>query len=280
MSDLPPLSLTAVRARISEETPRDLRGVDLLAADLASRLGQEPAAIEGRRAPFGRTPWREDLPASEAVLRVAGARAADAVRAGAVPVTLASDCSLAIGTLPAVAREVAGLRVLWLDAHADYDTPETETVDFLGCMSLGGACGAWETGHGTIDPQQVVHVGARAPEGDFDYAGQEQGRAELGAMLPARAPVAEVLAALGDGPLYVHLDPDVLDPSVNPIDYGRPGGLGAEELLALLRAVRAHAPVVGFELTAFHSADDEPTRARVCALLGDAIETLAGRSPN
>ena len=51
--------------------------------------------------------------------------------------TLATDCSLALGTLPVAVRD--GVRVLWLDAHADFDTPATQTTSFLGCMSLCGA---------------------------------------------------------------------------------------------------------------------------------------------
>ncbi len=62
-----------------------------------------------------------------------------------MPVTPASDCALAIGTLPAIVDAVDDVSVLWLDAHADYDTPNTQTADFLGCMSLAGACGAWDT---------------------------------------------------------------------------------------------------------------------------------------
>ena len=43
-------------------------------------------------------------------------------------------------------------------------------------------------------------------------------------MLPATATPHEIAAALGPGPVYVHFDPDVLDPAVNPIPYGRPPG--------------------------------------------------------
>jgi arginase family enzyme len=208
------------------------------------------------------------------VLEVAAASAAGAVARGETPVTLASDCALAIGTLPAMGRAVEEMAVLWLDAHADYDTPATQTYEFLGCMSLAGACGAWDTGLGSIEPHAVVHVGARAALGDFDHAGQEHGRRELRAMLPASATPADVLAVLPPAPVYVHLDPDVLDPADFPVPYARPDGLSGEGLLALLDEVTSSREIAGVEVTAFHSADDEPTRERVCALLGDAVHAL------
>jgi arginase family enzyme len=272
-----PFALTIVDARISEDTPRDLRGVRVLAAHLDERFGPAPGTrLEGRRGPFERTSWRDDLPASRKLLADAGAAAAGALARGERPLTLASDCSLAIGTLPAAAGAIPELSVLWLDAHADYDTPATQTYDFLGCMSLAGACRAWDTGLGGISPTTVLHVGARAAPGDFDYAGQEQARGELRAMLPAGATTETVLAALAPGPVYVHLDPDVLDPVDFPVPYGRAGGLRAAALVELCGAVAGGRHVIGVEVTAFHRADDEPTRDRVCALLGDAVEALLG----
>ena len=52
-----------VRSRISEQTPRDLAGVDLLTERLARRGLAVGEGIEGRREPFGVTPWRDDLAA-------------------------------------------------------------------------------------------------------------------------------------------------------------------------------------------------------------------------
>jgi arginase len=251
--------LTAVDARISEDTPRDLRGVRELRDRLQAAYGVQAHTITGRDGPFERTHWRDDLAASEAVLRAAGARV------GPGSVTLASDCALALATLPKAAANV-----LWLDAHADYDTPRTQTYDFLGCMSLAGATGAWKSPFGAIEPSRVVHVGARSRPEDFDYQGQEHGRARLGAMLPATATPRQIRRALGPGPVYVHLDPDVLDPSVNPIPYGRPDGMTAGQARAIAHAITP----IGLELCAFHSADDAATRDRVAGLLVDLVTTF------
>lgn len=229
--------------------------------------------LEGRRSPFARTPWQDDLAASRALLVDAGQRAARALQSAAVPITLATDCALALGTLPAVLpAQGDGARVLWLDAHADYDTPATTTAGFLGCMSLAGACGAWDSGLGAIPPESVVHLGARAQPGDFDYEGQcDAERSGMAMIPPGPGHCDAAMAALGHAPVYVHLDPDVLDPADNPVPYGRAGGLRADELHALLRSLVRRGPVIGVEVTAFHSDDAASLRRRVARLLVDAV---------
>jgi arginase len=263
------VDLVAVRARISEQTPQDLRGVNALAEALGARFGVRSRALIGRDGPFGDTPWQEDLAASRDVLDAA----AEHVGAAGRPVTLAPDCALGLATLPAAARAEPEVRVLWLDAHADYDTPDTTTTGFLGCMSLAGACGAWDSGLGALEPERVVLCGVRGRPGDFDWAGQVAAQASALTMLEV-SDAERVPDALGEAPVYVHLDPDVLDPSVNPVPYGRAGGLSAEALLGLLERVAGRGPVAGVEVTAFHADDDERVRGRTTALLADAVATL------
>jgi arginase len=269
-----PAALTTVHARISEDTPRDLRGVRMLEGVLTAELGVPARRIDGREGPFGRTRWRDDLEASRGVLTAAGAAVAEALAVGARPVTVASDCSLALGTFPVLAEEAG---VLWLDAHADYDSPDTTTQGFLGCMSLAGACGVWDSGLGAIAADRVVHVGARSQAGDFDYAGQEHGRHELRAMLPSDTPVDDIVDALPPGPVYVHFDPDVLDPAENPLPYERPGGLSSARTSEIAVAVARKRGVIGLEVTAFHSSDDAATRERVAALIAGVVDVLLGR---
>ncbi len=255
------MALVAVDARISERTPRDLRGVALLAELLAPALG--PALrVEGRREPFGETAWEDDLAASRGLLERVRDEVGAVLDAGGRPVTLAADCALALGTLPALAARRPEARVLWLDAHSDYDTPATSGYSFLGCMSLSGATGAWDAALGDhVAPERVVLVGTRAQPHDFDAAAQAAAEASAMTLVPVSAATrSAVLDALGDGPVYVHLDPDVLDPAVNPVPYARPGGLALDALIDLLGAVAARGPVLGLELTAFHTDDDEARR--------------------
>ncbi|MGN6380517.1 MAG: arginase family protein [Gaiellales bacterium] len=276
MPDRP--AILAVRARISEETPRDLRGVDLLSHLLERRLGERPATVEGRREPFGRTPWEDDLAASRETLLRAGQALGEQLTAGRPALLLASDCSLALGTLPGLAAARAGAQVLWLDAHCDYDTPRTTTIGFLGCMSLAGATGAWDAGLGIPLPaEKVVLCGVRGSLDDFDGAGRAAVEASPVRMLPP-GPGAEsgILSALDPGPVYVHFDPDVLDPSENPVPYARPGGLSLDQVESLLGAVAAAHQVLGVELTAFHSDDDPARREALGERLVGCLGALLG----
>jgi arginase len=268
----PQPALIEVQARISETTGRDLRGASELAAALSTHFATEPTVIQGRSGPFGRTPYDEDLAASRAVLQQAGALVAERLDEGRRPITLAPDCALALGTLPVVGAREPQPRILWLDAHTDFDTPATSTLSFLGCMSLGGATGQWDSGLGAIDPESVVHAGARFDPEAFDEAGHRQAETSGMTMIEVGPDLAErVLAALGNAPVYVHLDPDVLDPSIYPIPYGRPGGLEGDQLVGLLGALAARGPVLGIEVTAYHSSDDAAERASVTQLLGEAV---------
>jgi arginase len=270
-------AIVEVQARISETTSRDLRGVGELSSSLSTHFGVTPTTIQGRSGPFERTPWEDDLAASREVLRQAGQLVTEHLAAGRRPVTIASDCALALGTLPAVGRHAHDAKVLWLDAHSDFDTPETTTIGFLGCMSLAGATGRWDSGLGAIEPQGVVHAGARFVPGDFDEAGHRAAEASAIPMVPANPETTDhVLGHLGNAPVYVHLDPDVLDPAVNPVAYGRDGGLDADQLVGLLGAVAARGPVLGIEVTAYHSPDDPDGRAGVTQLLGEAVSALLG----
>jgi arginase family enzyme len=266
--------LIPVRARISEQTPRDLVGVDLLAACLSDRGIPSDAPIEGRQGPFGNTPWQYDLDASRPLFQTLAGRVAQLARAGCC-ISVASDCAVAIATLPAVAAVQPEVRVLWLDAHSDYDTPTTTTYSFLGSMSLAGATGAWATGLGTIPPDRVVLCGARAEAGNFDTAAQAA--VEVSPVHVTRVDELDrAVSLLGSAPVYVHLDTDVLDPADNPLPYARPGGLRLAELPGLLRAVAERGPLVGIEVTAFHAADEESERLTLAEALADAVVGAIG----
>jgi arginase family enzyme len=77
--------------------------------------------------------------------------------------------------------------------------------------------------------------------------------------------------ALDGAPVYVHLDLDVLDPTVMPAEYPADGGLPAEKLYDLLDAVAGACEVVGVEITCL----ERPELAR---MVGETVApVLAGR---
>jgi arginase len=258
------VSLVALQCRTSDRTPEAVRGVQKLAPLIGKRLGVEPRAIgspgDARLARFD-----DDLRDSRGCLLEAGGQVDDALADGRVPVLTAADCSICLTTLPAALRHRPEARVLWLDAHGDFNTPETTPSGFLGGMCLGGACGAWE--HGLADPipsDRVVLAGVR------DLDGGERELLERSAATVIGASVVETLVAvknaLDGAPVYVHLDLDVLDPEEFPAQFPAPGGLSSDKLYDLMEAVAEDSELVGLEVTAFEAPRDEDE-------LADAAET-------
>jgi arginase family enzyme len=227
-----PLRVTCVRGRTSDRTDGAGAGAQVLAERLGGRVVGEPAPGRPRD-------WSEDLPEAQPVLEAAAAEISAALDQAELPLLTASDCSICIATLPTVARRVPGVCFLWIDAHGDFNTPETTPSGFLGGMCLGAACGRWDAGWpDTIDPASVSFLGVR----DLDPGEKlEVSEAGVGEGVPA------------DGPVYVHLDLDGLDPSVMPVQFEVPGGLAAQEVRDVLAGLVRDGRLVGLEVTAFEN---------------------------
>jgi arginase len=258
------VSLVALVCRTADRTPGAVRGAQTLAPLIGKRLGVEPRTI-GTPADPRETRYDEDLRDSRGCLLEAGGQVEDALTGGRVPVLAAADCSIAVTTLPAALRHRPDARVLWLDAHGDYNTPESTGSGYLGGMCLAGACGEWDAGLGeTIDAERLVLAGVR------DLDGGERELLEGSAATVIGASVVETLVAvknaLDGAPVFIHLDLDVLDPEEFPAAVPAPGGLSSDKLYDLMEAVADDSELVGIEVTAFEAPDDGDE-------LADAAET-------
>jgi arginase family enzyme len=266
------VSLIAHRCRTSDRTPGAARGVQELAPLVAKRLGQEAREI-GTPSDPQVGDWREDLANSRGCLLEAGGQVDDALSGGNAPVLLAGECSIAITTLKAALKNRPDAKVLWLDAHGDYNTPETSGSGYLGGMCLAGACGVWNTGLADpIDPARVVLAGVR----DLDT-----GERELLEKSPATVVGAslETLVytqnALDRAPIFVHLDLDVIDPSDFPAtQVPTPGGLAKDKVYDLLEAVAGECEVIGVEITAFDAPEDELERQDAASVAVHVLDPL------
>ncbi|HEV2774248.1 MAG TPA: arginase family protein [Solirubrobacteraceae bacterium] len=197
-----------------------------------------------------------DLRDGRGCLLEAGGQIDDAFEAGRVPILLAGECSVCVATLPVVVARFPEVRVLWLDAHPDFNTPQTSPSGYLGGMCLAGACGLWDTGFGAgVDPARVIMFGVRDVDGPERVALDRCGVHRLGE--PAQLEGME---------LFVHVDLDVLDPEVHPASFPAPLGLAPATLLEVLSYVAAEATLVGAEITA--------TAPGYAQLAADAIAPL------
>jgi arginase family enzyme len=262
------VSVVALRCRTADRFPGAPRGVEILAPLVAGALGVEPRFI-GTAGDVRETTYEEDLRDARGCLLEAGGQVDDALAARRFPALVAGDCSIALTTLPALARNRPDAKVLWLDAHGDFNTPDTTSSGFLGGMCLAGACGRWDAGLGQepLPVERLVLCGVRDLE-DPEREALERGRVTvIGAALET---LVYVVNALDDAPVYVHLDLDVLDPEVMPARYPSGGGLSQEKLYDLLDAVAEACEVVGVEITCLEDQERAGLVADTVAPLLDA----------
>ena len=242
--------VVALVGRTSDRAAGRAAGAEALARALSddARVVGEPAQPRTGR-------YDEDLREARATLEAAAAAVAEMQR----PLVTATDCSICVGTVPVVARRWPDAWLLWLDAHGDFNTPETTPSGFLGGMCLAGAVGLWDTGYGAgPGPERVVLVGGR----DLDDA--EAALMERHGVVRTDDPAT----ALAGRDVFVHLDVDILDPTVMPGQlYPAPGGLDAEQLHDVLAGVAARARIVGAEITCFSTPELSGVLAQAAAPL-------------
>jgi agmatinase len=175
---------------------------------------------------------------TEAVAQIERA-AADLSADGTRLVTLGGDHTIALPLLRVVAKNHGPVAVLHFDAHLDtWDT-------YFGAPITHGTPFRRASEEGLIDLTASTHVGTRGPlYGPGDLRDDSRlgfaiiSSPEIEAEGLPRA-VERMLDRLGDRPIYISVDVDVLDPAHAP-GTGTPeaGGMTSRELLAMIRALR------------------------------------------
>jgi agmatinase len=204
---------------------------------------------------------------------------ADALTAdGTRLLTIGGDHTIALPLLRSVAKRHGPVAVVHFDAHLDtwdtyFDAPVTHGTPFRRASE-----------EGLIDLTASLHVGIRGPlYGREDLADDARlGFAIIGAPEVERHGMAAALermhARLGDRPVYVSVDIDVLDPAHAP-GTGTPeaGGLTSRELLEFLRGLRGH-HIVGADVVEVAPAYDHAQLTGIAAS-HVAYELLTSMAP-
>ncbi len=182
--------------------------------------------------------------------------------------TAGGDCAVDVAVIDYLNGIHPDLRVIWIDAHLDANTPQTSpSGNFHGMpvsAILGRAPDPMRPFLSTpVDPARFHYFGICIGD-DGDWALQRE--LELKLLDPQ---------AIITGPVHIHFDLDVLDPREFPYVAYPEGSLGIEDAIALVGRIARNADVVGFTVTEFAPADDNEARegSRVIARL---CETAIG----
>jgi len=284
------------------QDPAELAGVDVAIVgaptdDLVSdrpgtRFG--PRAIRAAGCPPGphleaKVDWNEVLRVVDygdaAVLPADAARTHEAIErtvgevvtAGAVPLILGGDHSITEPNVKAIAAVYGPVGLVHFDTHTD--TGE----EVFGVQVSHGTPMYRLVRDGHIDPSRYVQIGLRGYwPGEQELAWQRERGITSFFMHDVRdsgirAVVDETVRIVGDGPVFLTVDVDVLDPAFAPgTGTPEPGGMTSADLLWACRELAARLRLVGMDVvevipTAVASAD-------ITAVVADRIvrETLTG----
>jgi arginase len=236
-----------------------------------------------RRAPFADT-----ASACLEVNRELAAAVAMATAAGELPIVVAGSCDAAAGVLAGLARERCG--VVWIDAHADFNTPDSTVSGFFPGMALAivtGHCyAAWwaQIGNAAAAPEtHVALVGTRDLSPDAERERVERSRMLRVAWIDGQPDrdIDMTIATLAGRVerVYLHIDLDALDPSIAPgiVDAPVPQGLSLTQLDEVLAAVTGTLHLGAVALTTYTPSRDidDTTRATALHVLGRIADHCA-----
>ncbi|MFL6585963.1 MAG: arginase [Luteimonas sp.] len=212
---------------------------------------------------------------------------------GRMPIMLGGDHCLAIGSIAAVANHCRAtgrkLRVLWLDAHTDFNTSQITPSGNVHGMPVACLCGIGPdalTALGGVSPSMQVaqfrQIGIRSVDPDEKRLVKEHGLDiydmryidEVG----MRRVVEEALEGLDeDTHLHVSFDVDVLDPTIAPgTGTPVPGGINYREAQLVMEMIADSGRLGSLDIVEVNTALDQGNTTAELAV--DLVESLFGKS--
>ncbi|MCC4593020.1 arginase [Xanthomonas campestris pv. cannae] len=215
------------------------------------------------------------------------------LRDGRMPIVLGGDHCLGIGSITAVARHCREqgrkLRVLWLDAHSDFNTSEVTPSGNVHGMPVACLCG--------LGPQALIELGGSAPALRPEQVRQigirsvdpeekrliKQHRVDVYDMryideMGMKRTMEAALDGLdADTHLHVSFDVDFLDPSIAPgVGTTVPGGPNYREAQLVMEMIADSGRMASLDIVELNPVLDH--RNLTAELAVDLVESLFGKS--
>jgi len=216
-----------------------------------------------------------EIGASFEIVRRVSEAVSRAVEDGAFPIVLSGNCLSSIGIVAGLGRDVG---IVWLDAHADFNTPESSLSGFADGMGLAVLTGSsWNALRETVPGYRIVPEENAVLVGIRDIDDGEHGRLD-GSPLQVVAPdgVVEAIGPALDAlrgrveDAYLHIDLDVLD-------YAAAGGLSADAVEQVVSAATSRLTVRAAALTAYDPAADAD--GRIPPIANRLLTRIAAEAP-
>jgi len=215
------------------------------------------------------------------------------LEAGEVPIYMGGDHSLSMGSVNVTARwarqQGRGLSIIWLDAHADFNTPQTSPSGNVHGMPVAGLCGmpgldfVYEgIERASIDTRHFHQLGIRSVDTIERTALVAEGvdvidmrRIDEHGITRLLTPILDGVAKRGDL-LHVSLDVDFLDPTIGPaVGTCVPGGATYREAHLIMEMISDFGLASSIDLAELNPFLDE--RGRTTNLLVDLVSSLFGK---
>lgn len=213
--------------------------------------------------------------------------------AGRMPVLLGGDHCLAVGSIAAVARHCRDtgkqLRILWLDAHTDFNTHEITPSGNIHGMPVACLCG--------IGPEALTGIGGHVPEivpaqlRQIGIRSVDQGEKRLVKQhgldiydmryideVGVKRAMEEALHGVDDNThLHVSFDVDILDPGIAPgTGTPVPGGVNYREAQLVMEMIADSGRLASLDIVEVSPVLDD--RNITAELAVDLVESLFGKS--
>jgi len=215
------------------------------------------------------------------------------LRQDRLPIMLGGDHCLGLGSITAVARHCREtgkqLRVLWLDAHADFNTSQVTPSGNIHGMPVACLCG--------MGPRELTHLGGDAPAITPDVVRQigirsvDEGEKRLVKEygldvydmryideVGMKRAMEEALEGVDENThLHVSFDVDFLDPSIAPgVGTTVPGGPNYREAQLVMEMIADTGRMASLDIVELNPIIDK--RNRTGKLAVDLVESLFGKS--
>jgi arginase len=202
-----------------------------------------------------------------------------------VAVCLGGDHSIALGTVSAALERKGKVGVLWVDAHGDFNTPETSpsgNVHGMVVAALMGRCPMpLAIGTQRLTPDRIVLIGTRDLDPGEQLALRDCGVKTMTMREIDENGMAEVVRAalrvLGNvDAIHISLDMDALDPDIAPgVGTPFPGGLTFREAHLIMEMLADDGRVRSLDIVEVNPILDVSNRTAAVAV--NLAESLFGK---